>query len=1235
MAMPDADGPDAPAKKGGAPGMHAGVAGVVAFYAAVAGAWILLSDRMVASLVGSHDAHWLAQTLKGLAFVGVTSLLLWVLVRRLVSRVVAATRRESEAREQSDRAAGLLHAIAEGSTDAIFAKDREGRYLLFNAAACRQTGASPGSVIGRDDSAIFPPDQAALVRSNDREVMESGRVVTFEEPLTTAAGPAVFLATKGPLRDAAGRIVGLYGVSRDITALKQAEARQRVANRALRTLAECNQVLVRATGEAELLREICRRLVDPGGYRMAWVGYTLGDEARTVRPVAQAGFEEGYLETVRFSWGEDEHGRGPTGTAIRELRPVVARCIADDPDFAAWRAEAVQRGYVSSIALPLALEGAPCLGALNLYAQRADAFDADEQQLLVRLAGDLAYGIRALRDRDALRRAEALLSEMSAIADVGAWEVDAWTDRIAWSRESYLIYGISPESFPHTIGAFLERVHPDDRATAAAWMRRCRAGEEVGDLEFRVIHPEDDVRVVNVRGILERDAAGSPVRLVGTVQDITGRKRAERLLAIQSRVLEGVAAGRPLAESLGELARSIEDEAPGMLASILIPDEDLAHVRHGAAPSLPEAFLKSVDGLAVGGQEGPFDAEAWRRGPAIVEDIAADDRWAGHRETALACGLRASWTMPIPSAATPAAGIFALYYRKPSRPTEHHLRLVSRATHVAAIAIARDREERALRESEERYRRLFDGNQAVMLLVDPATRRIVAANEAAARFYGWTREQLAAMSLSDINPMPPAEMASAIERAQARENIRFEFRHRLADGTERDVEVFASPVPYGGRQLLHAIVYDVSHRKRAEQEALRWQRVFEVAQFGLAYHDAASDTFVEVNDCFARDRGYTREEMRGLRIEEIYTPEEREALARHLARADATGHAIFESFHRRKDGTRFPVLVEIASIRDASGGKATRIAYAVDISERERAEAALRESEDLYRSIFDSNLDAVLLTAPDGSILAANPQAQLLFGRSNEELCRLGRAGLVDTDDPRLAAAQAERERTGRFSGELTFLRADGGRFEAEVMSKLFTDRNGRRMTSMIVRDTTERRASEARLRKLSLAVEQSPESIVITNLEGEIEYVNEAFVRASGYAREELLGRNPRVLKSGRTPAEVYRAMWETLSRGEPWKGEFRNRRKDGTEYVEFAIVAPIRQADGRITHYVGVKEDITERKRLGEELDRYRHHLADLVRVRTAELAQARERAEATSRAKSLVLANMSHEIRTPMNA
>jgi PAS domain S-box-containing protein len=190
-------------------------------------------------------------------------------------------------------------------------------------------------------------------------------------------------------------------------------------------------------------------------------------------------------------------------------------------------------------------------------------------------------------------------------------------------------------------------------------------------------------------------------------------------------------------------------------------------------------------------------------------------------------------------------------------------------------------------------------------------------------------------------------------------------------------------------------------------------------------------------------------------------------------------------------------------------------------------------------------------------------------------------------------------------------------------------------MVASALEDTRARDMIEREHRKLALVVEQSPVAISITDLDADIEYVNEAFIQMSGYSRQELIGANHRILKSNTTPQAAYNALWASLLAGQTWKGEFAHKRKDGSEYTTSALIVPIRQADGSVGHYAGLLNDITESKRLNEELALYREHLEQQVQKRTAELESAKAAAESANLAKSAFLANMSHEIRTPLHA
>jgi len=199
--------------------------------------------------------------------------------------------------------------------------------------------------------------------------------------------------------------------------LRDAADRKR-HQRAFKALSEIGEALVQATGEQALLDVVCRIFVDVCGYRMCWVGFAENDERKTVRPVAHAGHEDGYLALVDAVWADTDKGCGPSGTAIRTRKPIVITDVTTDPDFDPWRSEAVKRGYVSLVALPL-VTGGTTLGVLRIYAANASTFDDHEMQLLVKLADDLAFGIASMRARSDRDKMTAQLMQADRMISVG------------------------------------------------------------------------------------------------------------------------------------------------------------------------------------------------------------------------------------------------------------------------------------------------------------------------------------------------------------------------------------------------------------------------------------------------------------------------------------------------------------------------------------------------------------------------------------------------------------------------------------------------------------------------------------------------------------------------------------------------------------------------------------------------------------------------------------------------
>lgn len=260
-----------------------------------------------------------------------------------------------------------------------------------------------------------------------------------------------------------------------------------------------------------------------------------------------------------------------------------------------------------------------------------------------------------------------------------------------------------------------------------------------------------------------------------------------------------------------------------------------------------------------------------------------------------------------------------------------------------------------------------------------------------------------------------------------------------------------------------------------------------------------------------------------------------------------------------------------------------------------------------YRLLLQNAGDGIHILDERGQIVEASTSFFRMLGYERDEIIGMNIRQLDPNNSfPGFGKQLAEPLAQATPTIFETRHQCKGGHIlEVEVTSSPL-NLDGRTVLFCSSRDITARKAADDQIRKLSLAIEQSPNSILITNINAEIDYVNDAFETITGYAREEVIGKNPRFLQSGKTTADTYQAMWSALSMGLPWKGDFHNQRKDGTQYTETASIAPLRQPDGSISHYVAVKEDITEQLRLRDNLANYQRNLEELVKEKTLALSE-----------------------------
>src|SRR6266446_2341639 len=398
------------------------------------------------------------------------------------------------------------------------------------------------------------------------------------------------------------------------------------------------------------------------------------------------------------------------------------------------------------------------------------------------------------RAEEDLRRSEAFLTEGQRISHTGSWSWNVPTGKVAWSEEHFRIFGVDPDKTEPSFQLFLETVHPEDRSFIERSLDEAVREKRGFDIEFRIALADGSIKHVQGVGRPVVDKSGEVDRYIGTTVDITERKRGQALFAGEKRLLEMIATGVALEEILNSLCVIIEEYRSGTLASVLLLRPDGIHLDSVAGPSLPKGWRQEMEKLPIGPCAGSCGTAAYRGSPVIVSDIASDALWEvpEHRAAALSHGLRASWSNPILSSEGKVLGTFCIYGREPQSPSTHDLGVMEKATHLARVAIERDRAESAVRTSEEKYRDLINASPDAICVVD-ADGKCVLVNPAAVKLAGRPEHELIGSSIADTYlPEERYLLVDRLDKLKAEGSFRFERKFVRENGEVIPVEVSLS-----------------------------------------------------------------------------------------------------------------------------------------------------------------------------------------------------------------------------------------------------------------------------------------------------------------------------------------------------------------------------------------------------------------------------------------------------------
>lgn len=548
------------------------------------------------------------------------------------------------------------------------------------------------------------------------------------------------------------------------------------------------------------------------------------------------------------------------------------------------------------------------------------------------------------------------------------------------------------------------------------------------------------------------------------------------------------------------------------------------------------------------------------------------------------------------------------------------------------VNVVRDITERklfneALKNSESKYYGIFDANKdGISIFVinqDGTVSNFVEANKAASEMLGYTKEEFLTLNVFDLElNVEDHSLSERIDALKRNKHVNIETELRHKDGHIIFADIIIVPIHYNNQMAIMNIVRDISERKKAEKDIADEKILLRTLIDNipdLIYVKDTSGRKIISNKADLELMGFSDEkEVFGKTDKEIFDlgfayqtyPDD-------LSVVKSANPIInkIELIKNSKGEEKYFSTSKVPLSND-SGDIIGLVGVGHDISRQRQTDQKLIQ---LSKGIEQSPA-SIIITDTKGNIEYVNPKLTEITGYTFEEIAgknpRIFQSGYTTEEDYGILWKTISEG--NEYRNEIQNRKRNGELFWESVLISPIRTESGEIVNYLAIKeDITDRKKADLQIQKLSVAIEQNPASVIITDTEGIIEYVNKKFISVSGYSINELIGKMVRILKPGHTPDHVYIEIWNKLFAGQEWRGEHQNRTKKREKYWESVLISPIRNQEGKTTNFIILSEDISERKKMEKEL------------------ITAKEKAEESDRLKSAFLANMSHEIRTPLNS